>query len=157
MKHLKRYNESIEEDEFFSNEFVKTLKDILVEYTDIDMTYSINLKLFKDYQGYYMPMATDHEPFEFEKFKKNNPKLNDTDAYKGYQISFPELIDDDGMSATDIQRGDNQRFFGLPTDKIYKFFEITKDVQHTIESMGYTFLLSTHKYGEFDLMIIEKK
>ena len=123
------------------------------------MTYSINLKLFKAYHGYYMPISTDQsmKPFEFENFKKNNPKLNDTDVYKGYQISFPELIDSDGTTATDIQRGDNQRFFGFPNDKLYKFFEITKDVQHIIESMGYTFLLSTHKYGEFDLMIIEKK
>jgi hypothetical protein len=37
-----------------------------------------------------------------------------------------------------------------------KFFEITKDIQERIESMGYTFLLSVHENAEFDIIIIEK-
>jgi len=58
---------------------------------------------------------------------------------------------------TDIQRGDNQRLFGVPTEKIYKFFQLVKEVQYTIESMDHIFLLSTHKNAEFDFMIIENK
>jgi hypothetical protein len=40
---------------------------------------------------------------------------------------------------------------------LYKFFELVKETQYTIESMGYVFLLSTHKNAEFDFMIIENK
>jgi len=76
--------------------------------------------------------------------------------HKGIQVSFSEFFKD-GYFATDIQRGDNQRVFGVPNNNLYKFFEITKDVQYRIESMGYFFLLSTHKNGEFDFMIIENK
>jgi hypothetical protein len=59
--------------------------------------------------------------------------------------------------ANNKQRGDNRRNFAIPNDNLYKFFEITKDIQDRIESMGYTFLLSVSHNAEFDILIIEKK
>lgn len=158
MKHLKRYNESVEE-EFFSDETLKALKDILVEYTDIDITYSMVIKGFKRDSNYYFPITTGWDPREqgFDMSDDNKRVFYPNDVYKGYQISFGSMFNDSDICTTDVQRGDNKRFFGLPNDRFYKFFEITKDVQHTIESMGYIFLLSTHKHGEFDIMVIEKK
>jgi hypothetical protein len=144
MKHLKKFNESKEED-IFTDESL--LHDILLEYAECNLTYKIKYKAFSLYENeYFMPVGD--LPKGFGTIKQN---LN-----RGFQISFSEIFKD-GYSATDVQRGENQRFFGKPNNNLYKFFEITKDVQYRIESMGYIFLLSTHKNGEFDFMIIENK
>lgn len=145
MKHIKRYNESNEED-IFSDESI--LHDILSEYLECNAKYTLKYKAFKIFDGQdFMPVGGDL-PKGFGTIK--------SDLYKGIQVSFSEFFKD-GYFATDIQRGDNQRVFGVPNNNLYKFFEITKDVQYRIESMGYIFLLSTHKNGEFDFMIIENK
>lgn len=146
MKHLKKFNESKEED-IFTDESL--LHDILSEYVECAVKYTIKPKAFKLWDENFMPISNDKVYFNGEIFSNES-------IYKGYQISFEEFYKD-GYFATDVQRGDNQRVFGKPNNNLYKFFEITKDVQYRIESMGYTFLLSTHKNGEFDFMIIENK
>lgn len=145
MKHLKKYNESKDED-IFSDESL--LHDILSEYAECNTKYNIKYKAFKLWEDqYFMPVGGEL-PKGFGNIK--------SDLNKGYQVSFTEFFNN-GYSATDVQRGDNQRVFGTPNNNLYRFFEITKDVQYRIESMGYIFLLSTHKNGEFDFMIIENK
>lgn len=147
MKHLKKFNESIEED-IFTDESL--LHDILLEYAECNVKYTIKPKGFKLWDGEnFMPISNDKVYFNGEIF-------NDESIYKGYQVSFEEFYKD-GYSATDIQRGENQRVFGKPNNNLYRFFEITKEVQYRVESMGYIFLLSTHKNAEFDFMIIENK
>jgi len=152
MKHLKKFNESNEED-IFSDESI--LHDILSEYVECDAKYTLKYKAFKIFDGQdFMPVGN-----ELTKGFVNIPANyweSQPNLHKGIQVSFSEFFKD-GYFATDIQRGDNQRVFGVPNNNLYKFFEITKDVQYRIESMGYFFLLSTHKNGEFDFMIIENK
>lgn len=146
MKHLKRYNESKEED-IFSDESI--LKDILSEYVECDVKYTIKPKAFRIFDNKdFMPIDIDN-PF-------NGDISNDPSIYKGCQISFTKFFND-GYYATDVQRGENQKLFSVPKNNLYRFFEITKDVQYRVESMGYIFLLSTHKDAEFDFMIIENK
>lgn len=157
MKHLKKFNESKEVD-IFSDESI--LNDILLEYVDCGVRYVLKPKAFKVWDGQdFMPIG--------DKVYFNGDIFNDPSVYKGYQISFSKFFKE-GYYATDVQRGENQKIFGKPSDDLYKFFEITKEVQYRIESMGYIFLLSTHNSramvgssieldGEFDFMIIENK
>lgn len=56
----------------------------------------------------------------------------------------------------DMQRGDNKRVYGIPTDKTYSFMDITREVQEKIEALGYTYLLSMRD-SEYDIMILEGK
>jgi hypothetical protein len=143
MKHLKKYNES-KEDDIFSDESI--LHDILLEYVECGAKYTIKPKSFKIFD-----IGVDFIPIAF-----NGDISNDPSIYKGCQISFTKFFND-GYYATDVQRGENQKLFSVPKNNLYRFFEITKDVQYRIESMGYIFLLSTHKDTEFDFMIIENK
>jgi len=153
MKHLKRYNESNEED-IFSDESL--LRDILSEYVECNITYALRAKAFKLWDGEnFMPIGSDRVYFNGEIF-------NDPLIYKGYQVSFSEFFNNgyrfnNGYCAVDVQRGENQKVFGVPKNNLYRFFEITKEIQYRIESMGYIFLLSTHKNGKLDFMIIENK
>jgi hypothetical protein len=146
MKHLKKFNESASVDFLSESE----LKEILLEFSDLDLTYTIKYKSFKLHDNWFMPVREFRNSSEWDSYNEQG------DFHKGYQVSFGEFYKD-GYSATDVQRGDNQRVFGVPTEKMYKFFELVKEVQYTIESMGYLFLLSTHRHGEFDFMIIENK
>ena len=150
MKHLKKYNESNEVD-IFSDESI--LHDILLEYVDCGAKYTLEYKAFKNWDNEdFIPVKEfgNASAFGLEEWSEISP-----DLYKGYQVSFTKFFKD-GYYAVDV-RGDNQKIFGKPNDNLYKFFEITKEVQYRIESMGYIFLLSTHKNGWFDFMIIENK
>lgn len=150
MKHLRKFNESKEID-IFSDESI--LHDILLEYSDMLVKYSLKKKVFILHDDeYFMPIG----PGGDGDWTNMNGVTWKPEYHKGYQVSFEEFYKN-GYSANDIQRGDNRRVFGKPNDNFYKFFEITKDVQYRIESMGYIFLLSTHKNAEFDFMIIENK
>lgn len=157
MKHLRKFNESNEED-IFTDESL--LHDILSEYVDCGVEYRITYKAFGRWDNNddnnFIPIG----PSTLGNFNTDTNTKNyfggTPTAHKGYQITFEELYKD-GYSATDVQRGYNQKVFGKPNNNLYKFFEITKDVQYRIESMGYIFLLSTHKNAEFDFMIIENK
>ncbi len=152
MKHLKKFNESASVDFLSESE----LKEILLEFTDLDLTYTIKYKSFKLYNNSdFIPVKEfgNDSAYELEEWDLYNKQ---GDLHKGYQISFQEFYKG-GYFAIDVQRGDNQRVFGVPTEKLYKFFELVKETQYTIESMGHLFLLSTHKNAEFDFMIIENK
>jgi len=150
MRHLKKFESK--SDSFLSE---SDLKEVLLEFTDIDLTYTIKKKSFVVYvqEGdvCFMPIGANGNG-DWSNLKKDTEK----DYVRGYQISFPEFYTD-GYFASDVQRGDNQRVFGLPSEKLYKFFQLVKEVQYTIESMDHIFLLSTHKNAEFDFMIIENK
>jgi hypothetical protein len=151
MKHLKKYNES-NEDDIFTDESL--LHDILLEYVDCQAKYTIKYKSFILMDGYYfipVSAAGGESSLELKNFQNLKPS-----AYKGYQISFSSYENENRYVATDIQ-GPNKKVFCKPNNNLYKFFDITKDVQYRIESMGYIFLLSTHKNYEFDFMIIENK
>jgi hypothetical protein len=144
MKFIKKYNESKSHD-FIDKEY---LDDILIEFSDLGLNYTIKYKAFKIFDDEnFMPVGGEL-PEGFGNIKQ--------ELYRGYQVSFPEFYKD-GYFATDIQRGENQRIFARPNDKFYKFFRLVSEVQSRIESMGFIFLLSTHKHAEFDFMIIENK
>lgn len=86
----------------------------------------------------------------FDKSQESFP----SNTVRAYQIEFAEVYEN--ILATDKQRGDNIRKFQIPTEKLYKFFDITKEIQKRFESMGYFFMLSVHENAEFDLLITEK-
>lgn len=154
MKYIKNFNESIDNESDIFKDVIngktpKILEEILQEYVDEGFEYSIKYKLYKKYNDEYLtPTFTDYTSHIFSKVNRFN------DDIKAYQISFKELSD--FIIAADIQRSDNKRYFSTPSQKLYKFFDVTKDIQYRIESMGYTFTLSTHSYNEFDLLIIDK-
>lgn len=158
---MKKFTESIKSLDLFSNE--ETLRDILLEYSDSGFKWFISYKLFKTYNyndgEWFMPVLSstsksDSSPSSLNDiFDTNDEKFPD-DAIRGYHISFTEVFDT--ILANDKQRGDNRRNFAIPDDKLYTFFQITKDIQDRIESMGYIFLLSVHQNAEFDIIIIEK-
>lgn len=159
---IRRFNESLDDD-IFSDEDL--LNDILLEYSDEGFKWG---KLYKHYVVYsdgneewLMPIKS------FESRKSNSfygTETNDVfdksqDSFpdatiRAYQIEFAEVYED--ILATDKQRGDNIRKFQIPPEKLYKFFEITKEVQKRFESMDYTFMLSVHENAEFDLLITDK-
>lgn len=167
MKHLKNFNEKKDNNDIFSN--VDNLYDILLEYKDEGFDYTLKYMIFKLYTDdkSFMPILSkdDKNKCWNEKTGKihysltptpsqDNTELQNRKYNKGYRISFKELYTN-CYYATDVQRGDNQRVFGK-SDRIYNFFEVTKLVQERLESMGYIFLLSTHKNAEFDIIIIEQ-
>jgi hypothetical protein len=166
---MKKFTESIKSLDLFSNE--ETLRDILLEYSDSGFKWSISYKLFKTYNDgdgeWFMPFLSSASKSVksegqlwikissslYDIFDTNDENFPDG-AIRGYHISFTEVFDK--ILANDKQRGDNRRNFAIPNDKLYTFFQITKDIQDRIESMGYTFLLSVHQNAEFDIIIIEK-
>lgn len=159
MRYLKKYNESNDysiSDDFMTDDFMNTLNDILLEYNDNDISYTFRMIFFRKHSGGYLPIKTfipnGNNQFDFEKIKQENT-FSDV---IGYQICFKETLTSD-LFASNIQRGDNRKLFLKPNKEIYNFFEITKEIQYIIESMGYIFLLSTSQEGEFDIMVINDK
>lgn len=160
---IKKFNESLDND-IFEDESI--LDDILLEYSDEGFKWS---KLYKHYRV-YNPYGSGEWLMPVKSFENRNSnrfygtETNDVfdksqesfpdNTVRVYQIEFAEVYED--ILATNKQRGDNIRNFQIPTEKIYKFFEITKEIQKRFESMGYVFMLSTHKNAEFDLLISEK-
>lgn len=159
---MRKFTESINND-IFSDEDL--LNDILLEYSDEGFKWS---KLYKHYKVYndgdgewLMPVSTfesrksnafyGHETEDvFDKSQSYFP----TDAVRAYQVEFAEVYED--ILANDKQRGYNIRHLQIPPKKLYKFFDITKEIQERFESMGYIFMLSVHQNAEFDLLISEK-
>ena len=151
MKHLKKYNENTKDNDIFSDESI--LHDILSEYVECHVKYSLTYKIFRLLDEYFIPVRSD---IKFSGLPLYDNKAPGNTNRKGCQVKFTEFFSEEGYYATDVPRGENQRLFGIPGNNLYRFFEITKEVQYRLESMGYIFLLSTHKNGEFDFMIIEK-
>ncbi len=149
---MKKFTESIKQIDLFEDE--ETLRDILLEYSDVGIKWNISYKLFRimnDGEGeYFYPVESSNNKDLLIRHK--NIVYS---SVRSYHILFVELFD--VILANNKQRGDNRRNFAIPNDNLYKFFEITKDIQDRIESMGYTFLLSVSHNAEFDILIIEKK
>lgn len=160
---IRRFNESLDND-IFSDEDL--LNDILLEYSDEGFKWGKLYKLYKVYNDgsgeWLMPVLSSESRTVSsldDIFDKDDLKVKYSDApYPGiiraYQIEFAEVYED--ILATDKQIGDNIRKFQIPPEKLYKFFEITKEVQKRFESMDYTFMLSVHENAEFDLLITDK-
>lgn len=153
---MKKFTESIKTVDLFEDE--DTLRDILLDYSDDGLKWSIKYKLFKIYNDgdgeWYMPVySSDTRTISTidDLFDKNDEKIP-KDAIRGYHISFTEVFTE--ILTNDRQK--NQRNFGIPNNKLYKFFDTTKYIQEKIESMGYVFLLSVHQNAEFDILIIDK-
>lgn len=148
---MKKFTESIKQIDLFEDE--ETLRDILLDYSDVGIKWNINYKLFRimnDVEGeYFYPLESSNNKDLLIRHK--NIVYS---SVRSYHILFVELFD--MILANNKQRGDNRRNFAIPKDNLYKFFEITKDIQDRIESMGYIFLLSVHENAEFDILIIEK-
>lgn len=164
---MKKFTESIKTVDIFEDE--DTLRDILLDYSDDGLKWSIKYKLFKIYNDgdseWYMSVLDSNKrevlPGQFnsygnglEDFFDKSDNAFPKDAIRGYHISFTEVFTE--ILANDKQRGDNRRNFGVPNNKLYKFFDTTKYIQEKIESMGYVFLLSVHQNAEFDILIIDK-
>jgi hypothetical protein len=159
---IKRFNKSMDND-IFSDEDL--LNDILLEYSDEGFKWSKLYKLYKVYNDgsgeWLMPILSLQSRTVSsldDIFDQDYLKVKYSDApYPGiiraYQIEFAEVYED--ILATDKQRGDNVRKFQIPPEKIYKFFDITKELQKRFQSMGYTFMLSVHENAEFDLLIAD--
>ena len=156
---MKKFTESIKTVDLFEDE--DTLRDILLDYSDDGLKWSIKYKLFKIYNDgdgeWYMPVySSDTRTISStidDLFDKNDEEIP-KDTIRAYHISFTEVFTE--ILANDKQRGDNRRNFGVPNNKLYKFFDTTKYIQEKIESMGYIFLISVHKNAEFDILIIDK-
>lgn len=155
---MKKFTESIKSLDLFSDE--ETLRDILLDYSDSGLKWSISYKLFKTFTDgdgeWFMPVlsSTSKSASSLDDIFNTSDERFPKDAIRGYHILFSEVFD--VILANNQQRGDNRRNFAIPNDKLYTFFQITKDIQDRIESMGYTFLLSVHQNAEFDILIIDK-
>ena len=127
---MRKFTESINNDIFGDEDL---LNDILLEYSDEGFKWS---KLYKHYVVYsdgneewLMPVRS----FESRKTKEVNDVFDKSEksfpntTIRAYQIEFSEIYEN--ISATDKQRGDNVRKFQIPPEKLYKFFDITKEIQ----------------------------
>jgi hypothetical protein len=149
---MKKFTESLQNSIF---DDVDLLKNLLVDYNDIGLNYRIQYQLQKESDNNLYPVKiSDTEDFNLQFTSGNKVNFYKADDYvKAYIIRFKEMSD---ILTSDYQRGDDRRGFFIPPDKIYRFFEITEDIQNKIESFGYTFTLSTRD-SEFDIMILDGK
>lgn len=149
---MKKFTESLQNSIF---DDVDLLKNLLVDYNDIGLNYRIQYQLQKESDNNLYPIKiSDSELFNISQPFYNFYEIKETDGFvKAYIIRFKEMSD---ILTSDYQRGDDRRGFFIPPSKMYRFFEITEDIQNKIESFGYTFILSTRD-SEFDIMILDGK
>jgi len=164
---MKKFTESISDQNLFGDESL--LKDILIDYVDIGMTYEIHYNL----QKYHSPATgVNHNDLMSVKSsgwmpnsvndcwnpKTGKVKLSGGDFVKCYIIQFDDYAYE--IFVSDAQRVGSK--YGIPDKKFYDFIDISKDVQYRIESMGHTFALcgditnETSK-GGIKIMILEGK
>ena len=142
---MRKFTESINNDIF---EDVDILKSMLAEYNDIGMKANIKYHIQRNYEGNLFAIKTsDKEIKEYENIQTEDPYI------KCYIISFSEIAD---ILTSSAQRDPDRRMFFIPPDKLYKFIQITEDLQSKIEGYGHTFTLSTRD-SEFDFMILKGK
>ena len=69
---------------------------------------------------------------------------------RGYLINFDEGILGEKVISDKQRVGDK---FSFVNNSLYKFIDITKDIQHKFESLGYLFFMS----NKFSIIILEDK
>lgn len=146
---MKKFTESLSNSIFND---VDLLISLLADYKDIGLNYTIYYQLQKLHENDLYPVTLPNNSSLFNK-GLNFYELNTDEYVRAYIIRFQEMSD---ILTSDYQRGENRRGFFIPPDKIYRFFEITEDIQNKIENFGYTFTLCTRD-SEFDIMILDGK
>jgi len=168
MKHLRKFNENLSDIDIFADK--QELLDILVEYSDNGFEYKTDGILWRTLSGnpdnyklddlYPIHHGVDHERQHRLKSKgigvdkdgqmvEFNPDEVSV-LTRGYLITFDEELFGE-VVITDKQRvGDK---FSFINKNFYKFVDITKDIQHKFESLGYLFFMS----NKFSIIILEDK
>lgn len=168
MKHLRKFNENLSDIDIFADK--QELLDILVEYSDNGFGYKTDGILWRTLSGdpdnyklddlYPIHHGVDHERQHRLKSKgigvdkdgqmvEFNPDEVSV-LTRGYLITFDEELFGE-VVITDKQRvGDK---FSFINKNFYKFVDITKDIQHKFESLGYLFFMS----NKFSIIILEDK
>ena len=168
MKHLRKFNENLSDIDIFADK--QELLDILVEYSDNGFEYKTDGILWRTLSGdpdnyklddlYPIHHGVDHERQHRLKNKgigvdkdgrmvQSNPEEVSV-LTRGYLITFDEELLGE-VVITDKQRvGDK---FSFINKNFYKFVDITKDIQHKFESLGYLFFMS----NKFSIIILEDK
>lgn len=168
MKHLRKFNENLSDIDIFADK--QELLDILVEYSDNGFEYKTDGILWRTFSGnledykltdlYPIHHGVDHERQHSLKnkgisFDNNGQMVEDNTEERsvltrGYLINFDEELFGE-VVITDKQRvGDK---FSFINKNFYKFVDITKDIQHKFESLGYLFFMS----NKFSIIILEDK
>jgi hypothetical protein len=168
MKHLRKFNENLSDIDIFADK--QELLDILVEYSDNGFEYKTDGILWRTLSGnpdnyklddlYPIHHGVDHERQHRLKSKgigvdkdgqmvEFNPDEVSV-LTRGYLITFDEELFGE-VVITDKQRiGDK---FSFINKNFYRFVDITKDIQHKFESLGYLFFMS----NKFSIIILEDK
>jgi hypothetical protein len=143
MKYLHKFNENSAFD-IFTNEDI--FHDLLVEYKDYGIDYTTGYSLCKKMGDKYILT------FNFtNRFLETSISENEIKTYILEFSFFGNLLDNkyiDSFSST-------KNGYFKPSDKIYNFYEVSKDIQQRIESMGYTFLLSPNM-DNIKIIILDK-
>lgn len=151
---MRKFTESLGRDIF---EHEEELHDLLVEFNDIGMSYTTHYNMQKDHEGNLYSVGNSERGFgkenNFDYATTPKEKLREQGYVRAYILRFAETYE---IVTADMQRGDNKRVYGIPTDKTYSFMDIAREVQEKIEALGYTFLLSMRD-SEYDIMILEGK
>ena len=69
---------------------------------------------------------------------------------RGYLINFDEALLGEEVISDKQRVGDK---FSFVNNNLYRFIDITKDIQHKFESLGYLFFMS----NKFSIIILEDK
>lgn len=168
MKHLRKFNENLSDIDIFADK--QELLDILVGYSDNGFEYKTDGILWRTLSGnsdnyklddlYPIHHGVDHERQHRLKSKgigvdkdgqmvEFNPDEVSV-LTRGYLITFDEELFGE-VVITDKQRiGDK---FSFVNNNLYRFIDITKDIQHKFESLGYLFFMS----NKFSIIILEDK
>jgi hypothetical protein len=151
---IRKFTESLDRDIF---EYEDVLHDLLVEFVDNGMTYTTHYNVQKEHEGNLYSVGNSERGFgkenNFDYDTTSKEQLREQGYVRAYILRFKETYE---IVTADMQRGDNKRVFGIPTEKTYEFMEISREVQDKIEALGYTYLLSMRD-SEYDIMIIDGK
>lgn len=151
---IRKFTESLDKDIF---EYEEVLHDLLVEFVDKGMSYTTHYNVQKEHDGDLYSVGNSERGFDKIKsdiiLNVSKEKLREQGYVRAYILRFKETYE---IVTADMQRGDNKRVFGIPTEKTYEFMEISREVQDKIEALGYTYLLSMRD-SEYDIMIIDGK
>lgn len=151
---IRKFTESLDKDIF---EYEEVLHDLLVEFVDNGMSYTTHYNVQKEHEGDLYSVGNSERGFgkenNFDYATTSKEQLREQGYVRAYILRFKETYE---IVTADMQRGDNKRVFGIPTEKTYEFMEISREVQDKIEALGYTYLLSMRD-SEYDIMIIDGK
>lgn len=168
MKHLRKFNENLSDIDIFADK--QELLDILVEYSDNGFEYKTDGILWRTFSGnledykladlYPIHHGVDHERQHSLKnkgigFDNNGQMVEDNTEERsvltrGYLINFDEKLLGETVISDKQRIGDK---FSFVNNSLYRFIDITKDIQHKFESLGYLFFMS----NKFSIIILEDK